>query len=132
VSLATRISHALFAPLPLKFDNRERLTDEPDSSLGLLGMLGEETANIVEGRWELAGAQHASANALAVLRRVYEVRRATVNSYHDLAFGKAWDGGEPHEENLHATLWSEGFPKGFTVTAILLRQTAIRKALVSY
>jgi hypothetical protein len=85
-------------------------------------MLGDETANAVERRWELLGAQHASADALAILRRVYEVRGATVNSYHDLAFGKAWNGGEPHEENLHATLWSEGFPKGFTVSAILLRQ----------
>src|ERR1700733_9493946 len=116
------ISHALFALLPLKFDNRERLADYPDSWPGLLGMLGEETANTIEGRWELVGAQHASADALAVIRRVYEVRWATVNSYHDLAFGKAWDGGEPNEENLHATLWSEDFPKGFTVTAILLRQ----------
>jgi hypothetical protein len=121
------ISHALFALLSPRFDNRERLTDEPDSSLGLVGMLGEETANTVEGRWELVWAQHASADALAVLRRVYQVRSATVNSFHDLAFGKAWDGGEPHEENLHATLWSEGFPKGFTVTAILLRQNGNTK-----
>jgi hypothetical protein len=117
-----KISHALFALLPPKFDNRERLTDEADSSLGLLGMLAEETANTVEGRWELVGAQRASADALAVLRSVYQVRGATVNSYHDLAFGKPWDLGAPHEENLHATLWREGFPKNFTVTAILLRQ----------
>jgi hypothetical protein len=112
------ISRALFALLPPKFDNRERLTDEP----GLLSMLGEETASTVERRWELMGTQHASADALAILRSAYEVRSATVNSYHDLAFGKAWDGGEPHEENLHAALWRRGFPKGFTVTAILLRQ----------
>jgi hypothetical protein len=117
------VSRALFDLLPRKFDNRERLTDEPDSSLGLLSMLGEETASTVERRWELMGAQHASADALAVLRSAYEVRSATVDSYHDLAFGKAWDGGEPHEENLHAALWRQGFPKGFTVTAILLRQT---------
>ena len=89
------ISNALFALLPPKFNNRERLTDEGNFFLGLLGMLGEETASAIEGRWELLGAQHASADALAVLRRAYEVRSATVNSYHDLAFGKAWD-----EENL--------------------------------
>jgi hypothetical protein len=119
------ISRALFALLPPKFNDRERLTDEPDSSFGLLGMLGEETASTVERRWELVGAEHASADALAVLRSTYEVRSATVNSYHDLAFGKAWDGGEPHEENLHAALCRQGFPKGFTVTAILLRQNSV-------
>jgi hypothetical protein len=117
------ISRAFFALVPPKFANRERLTEESDSSLGLLSMLGEETANTVERRWELIGAEHASGAALAVLRRDYEVRSATVNSYHDLAFGKAWD-IEPHEENLHATLWRQGFPKGFTVTAILLRQNS--------
>lgn len=111
------ISRALVGLLPPKFDNRERLTEH-----NLASMIGEETADSVEGRWNLLGAQHASADALAVLRSAYEVRSATVNSYHDLAFGKAWDGGEPHEENLHATLWRRGFPEGFTVTAILLRQ----------
>jgi hypothetical protein len=116
------ISNALFAILPPKFANRERLTAEADSTLGLLDMLGEETAGAVEGRWELLGAQHASANALAVLRSAYEVRSATVNSYHDLAFGKAWDGGEPHEENLHTALWRQNFPKRFMLSAILLRQ----------
>ena len=85
-------------------------------------MIGELTADTIEGRWNLLKAQHDSADALAVLRSEYEVRSATVNSYHDLAFGKAWDGGEPHEENLHATLWRRGFPEGFTVAAILLRQ----------
>jgi hypothetical protein len=116
------ISRALFALLPPKFDNRGRLTDESDSFNGLLSMLGEETASTVERRWDLMRAEHASADALSVLRSAYEVRSATVNSYHDLAFGKAWDGGEPHEENLHAALWRQGFPKSFTVTAILLRQ----------
>ena len=111
------ISRALFALLPPKFDNRDRLTEH-----GLADMIGENTANTVEQRWNLLGAQHASGDALAVLKNAYEVRSATVDSYHDLAFGKAWDGGEPHEENLHATLWRHGFPEGFTVTAILLRQ----------
>ena len=111
------ISRALFALLPPKFSNRDRLTEH-----GLADMIGENTANTVEQRWDLLRAQHASGDALAVLRNVYEVRGATVDSYHDIAFGKAWDGGEPHEENLHATLWRHGFPEGFTVTAILLRQ----------
>lgn len=119
------ISRALFALLPLNFDNHERLTDEGESSLGLLAMLGEETADTVEARWDMLGAQHDSPDALAELRTTYEIRSATVDSYHDLAFGKPWDAGEPREENLHATLWRQGFPKGFTVTAILLRQNGI-------
>jgi hypothetical protein len=116
------ISRALFALLPAKFANRERLTQETDSSLGLADMLGEETASTIERQWQLLGAQHASGDALAVLKTSYKIRSAEVNSYHDLAFGKAWDGGEPHEENLHATLWRDEFPKNFTMTAILLRQ----------
>ncbi|HEV2618407.1 MAG TPA: hypothetical protein VGU23_00545 [Acidobacteriaceae bacterium] len=116
------ISRALFALLPANFVNRERLTQERDSSLGLVAMLGEETATTVERQWELIGAQYASGDALAVLKTSYKVRSAEVNPYHDLAFGKAWDGGEPHEENLHAVLWRDGFPKNFTMTAILLRE----------
>ena len=119
------ISRALFALLPLSFENRERLTDEGDDSLGLLAMLADETADTVEQRWNMLGAQHASADALAELRTGYEIRYATVDIYNDLAFGNSESGKEPYEENLHATLWKPGFPQGFTVAAILLRQNGI-------
>jgi hypothetical protein len=112
-----KISHALFVLLPPKFANRERLTED-----GLSEMIGEETATTVESRWELIRAEHDSGDALSILRTKYEVHGATVDSYHGLAFGKAWDGGEPHEENLHATLTQPGFPKGFAISAILLRE----------
>ena len=112
-----KISHALLALLPPKFANRERLTEG-----GLSGMIGEETATTVESRWELIRAEHDSGDALSILRTKYEVRGATVDSYHGLAFGKAWGGGEPHEENLHVTLVQPGFPKGFSISAILLRE----------
>ncbi len=113
----TKISRALFALLPSKFTNRERLTDG-----GLADMIGEETATDIEKRWEMIGAQHDSGDALSVLRTAYQVSEATVDSYHDLAFGKAWEGGHPHEENLHATLKKTGFPKGFVICAVLLRE----------
>jgi hypothetical protein len=60
-------------------------------------MLGEETASAIEGRCELLGAQHASADALAMLRRADEAS-ATVNSYHDLAFRKARHRSVPDEK----------------------------------
>ena len=112
-----KISQALLALLPTTFPNRERLKGD-----GLYGMIGEETATTIESRWELIQAEHDSGNALSVLRTKYEVRDATVDSYHGLAYGKAWDGGEPHEENLHATLIQPSFPRGFAVSAILLRE----------
>lgn len=111
------ISQALLAILPPKFANRERLSGD-----GLYAMIGEETATTIKSRWELLRAEHDSGNALSILRTKYEVRDATVDSYHGLAYGKAWDGGEPHEENLHATLTRPEFPKGFAVSAVLLRE----------
>lgn len=112
-----RISRALVSLLPSRFTNRARLTDE-----GLSRMIGEETATDIETHWEMIRAQHDSGDALSILRTAYHVSQATVDSYHNLAFGKAWDGGEPHEENLHATLRQPEFPKGFAINAILLRE----------
>jgi hypothetical protein len=116
------ISRALFALLPPNFTNRERLIDEADSSLELSSMLGEEIGNSIVRRWNQIGVEHASGAAMAVLRRNYVVRSAILNSYNGLAFGKDWDGGKSPEENLQADLWRQGFPKGFTVTAFLLRR----------
>ena len=92
------------------------------TSEGLARMIGEETVSDVESRWELMRAQHDSGHALFTLRTAYEVRDATVDFYHNLDYGKAWDGGQPHEENLHATLVQPEFPKGFAVSAVLLRE----------
>jgi hypothetical protein len=116
------ISRALLALVPAKFTNREDLTDEEPYATGLLQELASETGMEVTTRWESLGAQHKAGDALASLSRSYQVRRADVNSYHNLDFGKAWDGGEPHEENLNINLWRPGFPKNFVVAATLLRQ----------
>jgi hypothetical protein len=45
-----------------------------------------------------------------------------VNSHHNLDFGKSWDNGNPHEENLQVDLWRSGFPKNFVVAAVLKRE----------
>jgi hypothetical protein len=115
------ISRALYALLPENFTNCERLISEQESSLGLLGMLATETENAIESQWNLLGAEQVAPDALSILRRAYKVRRAEVNSYHNLNYGKEWSGGEPHEENLDVDLWRPGFPKNFVTSAILLR-----------
>ena len=114
------ISRALFSLLPAKFTNREDLTDEEPYVTGLLQELASGSGMEVKTRWEALAAHHKAGAALASLSRTYQVRRADVNSYHDLDFGKAWDGGNPHEENLHVNLWRPAFPKNFVVEAILL------------
>ena len=115
------ISRALLALLPAKFTNRENLTDEETYATGLLQELASGTGMEVKTRWEALGARHKAGDALAFLSHAYQVRRAEVNSYHDLDFGRPWNGGKPHEENLHVDLWRPGFPKNFVVAAILLR-----------
>jgi hypothetical protein len=114
------ISRAIFALLPAKFTNREDLTDEEPYATGLLQELASGAGMEVKTRWEALGAQHKAGDALESLKRTYQVRRADVNSYHDLDFGKEWKDGRPHEENLHVDLWRPGAPENFVVDAILL------------
>jgi hypothetical protein len=115
------ISRALLTLLPSEFANREALTDEQQYATGLLQELAQETGSEVETRWKGIGAQDRAGNALRSLKKTYQVRRADVNSYHGLDFGKEWAHGEPQEENLHVDLWRPGFPKNFIVTAVLQR-----------
>ncbi len=107
--------------LPSEFTNREALTDEQQYATGLLQELAQEAGTEVEARWKDLGAQYQAGDALKSLKKIYQVRRADVNSYHDLDFGKEWAHGEPQEENLHVDLWRPGFPRNFIVTAVLLR-----------
>ncbi len=112
------ISRALIALLPEKFTNRERLSDED----GLIGALAGSTGIDIETEWEAMGAQERAGDALEVLKRNFTVRRSEVNSYHDLAFGKEWKGGDPQEENLQVDLWRSGLPSNVVIATKLLRK----------
>ena len=116
------ISRALLALLPPEFTNRESLTDEEEYATGLLQELAQQAGSEVETRWKDLGAQDQAGAALTSLKRTYQVRRADVNSYHDLDYGKEWTDGNPHEENLHVDLWHPDLPKNLVVAAILLRR----------
>jgi hypothetical protein len=117
-----QISRALQALLPEKFTNRGRLADGDQYSDGLLGELAGYTSSDIKTQWEALGAEQLAGSALESLKKHYIVRRSEVNSYHNLDYGKAWDGGEPHEENLQVDLWRPGLPPKVVVAGILLRQ----------
>jgi len=118
-----QISNSLFAILPKSFPNRSRLTDEGNFAMGLLPELAEDTASDIKERWETLGAEGHAADALETLRTSYQVRNASVNSYHNLDYGTKWDNAKiPHEENLHVDLRRPTWPKNFYLAAILLRQ----------
>lgn len=115
------ISQALFNILPKKFLNRSRLTDEGQFVMGLLPQLASETASDVKQQWETLGARNRAGDALEILKRDYQIRSAEVNSYHNLDYGTKWEKSSgPHEENLHADLRREEWPKHFYLAAILL------------
>ncbi len=117
------VSKALAALLPHDFTNQGALTSGDEYSDGLVGELASYTGSDIKTRWEALGAQAKAGNALGSLKGFYEVRNPEVNSYHNLAYGKEWKGGDPQEENLHVNLWRAGFPKGFVVNAVLLRKS---------
>jgi len=115
------ISQALFNILPKKFVNRSRLTDEGQFVMGLLPQLATNTASDVKQQWETLGAQNRAGDALETLKRDYQIRSAEVNSYHNLDYGTKWEKSSgPREENLHADLRREEWPKHFYLAAILL------------
>jgi hypothetical protein len=109
------ISTALFALMPKRATNRERL-----SGKGLDFELAEIVMSDIKNDWNLLGAEAKDADALARIRAVYKIVGADVNPYHDVAFGVDWEGNKPHEQNLHVVVTRQAFPPGFAEKAILL------------
>jgi hypothetical protein len=109
------ISRAVAALMPKKATNRYRIAGE-----GLASDLAEAVVRHVKNDLELLDAENRASDTLATLRTRYVVESAEINPYHGVVYGLEWKSNQPHEENLHATLRRESFPKGFSEDAILL------------
>jgi hypothetical protein len=93
------ISRALAALMPTGSLNRDRLNDEE-----LKQLLAGAVMTHIKEQWDLLGVENRAPDNLAVLRRNFEVQRASISPYRSEDYG--YDRGEPrpHEENLLATL----------------------------
>jgi hypothetical protein len=111
----SNVSRAVAALMPRKSTNKERISGD-----GFDVELAEATMKNIERDWNLLGVEDKAANALAILRTEYTVRSADINPYHDVGFGEKWNKGKTTEENLHATLTKDTFPRNFYDDVILL------------
>jgi hypothetical protein len=109
------ISRALATVMPQKTTNRDRLTGK-----GFDAAIAEGVMRYIERDWKLLDAENRAGEAVAVLRRVYTVKTAEIDSYHHPEYGKEWTGGKPHETNLHASLSKPTFPQN-VVDALVLQ-----------
>jgi hypothetical protein len=101
--------------MPKKAVNRSRIAGEELAS----DLSGAVTQHI-QSDLDLLDVENRAGDALATLRTKYVVEGAKINTDHNVAYGPDWKDHQPHEENLHALLTQESFPKGFSEDAILL------------
>jgi hypothetical protein len=109
------ISRAVAALMPKKSTNRPRIAGQ-----GLDADLAEAVMRHIEKDWKLLNVENRVGGTLATLRARYTVESADINPYHGVAYGVAWKGKQPHEENLHVVLRRASFPPNISENAILL------------
>jgi hypothetical protein len=109
------ISRAIASLMPKKSTNRSRIAGE-----GLEVDLAEAVMRHIEKDWKLLDVENRAGDTLATLRATYSVESADINPYHGVAYGVAWKGNQPHEENLHVILRKASFPASFSENAIFL------------
>ncbi|MGH9699472.1 MAG: hypothetical protein ACRD52_08405 [Candidatus Acidiferrales bacterium] len=109
------ISRAVVALMPKKSTNRSRIAGQ-----GLDVDLAEAVMRYIEKDWKLLDVENRVGGTLATLRSRYTVESAEINPYHGVAYGVAWKGNQPHEENLHVVLRRASFPPSFSENVILL------------
>jgi hypothetical protein len=115
------ISEALYAILPKKFADRERLHDD-DNFGGLAPQMGLYMSGDLEAAWNRIGVRDKDPSSLQKIGQHFNVRYADINTWNDLAFNEVPNTGKRVDENLQVQLWREGFPKNFVVEAHLLRE----------
>jgi hypothetical protein len=109
------ISRAVAALMPNEATNRSRIAGE-----ALDVDLAEAVMHHIEKEWNLLDVENRVGGTLTTLRGTYTVESAEINAYHGVAYGVAWKGNQPHEENLHVVLRQESFPQSFFENAIFL------------
>ena len=109
------VSRAVAALMPKKATNRSRIAGDT-----LDVNLAEAVMRHIEKDWKLLNVENRVGGTLTTLREKYTVESADINPYHGVAYGVAWKGNQPHEENLHVVLRQASFPPGFSESAIFL------------
>jgi len=109
------VSRAVAALMPKKATNRSRIAGDT-----LDVNLAEAVMRHIEQDWKLLNVENRVGGTLTTLREKYTVESADINPYHGVAYGVAWKGNQPHEENLHVVLRQASFPPGFSESAIFL------------
>ena len=109
------VSRAVAALMPRKATNRSRIAGDT-----LDVNLAEVVMRHIEKDWKLLNVENRVGGTLTTLREKYTVESADINPYHGVAYGVAWKGNQPHEENLHVVLRQASFPLGFSESAIFL------------
>jgi hypothetical protein len=107
------VSRAVTALMPKKATNRSRIAGDT-----LDVNLAEAVMRHIEKDWKLLNVENRVGGTLTTLREKYTVESADINPYHGVAYGVAWKGNQPHEENLHVVLRQASFPPGFSESAI--------------
>jgi hypothetical protein len=109
------ISRALAALMPISSLNRDRLNDEE-----LKQWLARAVMTHITEQWDLLGVENRAPGSLDVLRRNFEVQRASISPYRSEDFGYNQGDPRPHEENLLATLRQPSLPPGVAEEVVLL------------
>lgn len=108
------IPRALFALLPKKFANKERLSGEE-----LRRALANSVMREIERDWEWLNAENKAGGSLNVLKLNYRIVSTEINPTHGIDHGEKWAEGKPSKNNLFAVLTKEDFPKTLSVRLIL-------------
>ena len=114
-SYSMTLSHAVSGLLPKGVVNKERLEGN-----GFASELAETVMKAIEPQWKMLGVEGRAGDALAALRRVYTVKSADINSYHNKEYGLSWKPKGPYETNLDAVLHKPELPENLSVQLILL------------
>ena len=109
------ISRAVSGLLPKEGVNQGRLLGS-----GFASELAQAVMRNIEPEWKMLGVEGRAGDALETLRRVYTVKSADINSYHNKEYGLSWKPKGPYETNLQAVLHKPSLPDNLSIQLVLL------------
>lgn len=109
------ISRAVSELMPQDSVNKERLVGNEFPS-----ELAQAVMKNIEPAWKMLGVEGRAGDALKVLQRVYTIKSADINPYHNKEYGISWKAKGPHEMNLQAVLHRPDLPDNLSIQLILL------------
>lgn len=115
------IARAIVPLLPNKAPNRDRLSGED-----LRRTLAESVMTAIKNDWEKLDAENKAGTHLQVLKQLFFVEHAELNSNHNVDFGDEWVNGNTGRENLQATLKRKDLPENMRIgIALPVRNGAV-------